>query len=378
MSHRVFRMDLQQTSTGTSRHIVAHEFGEPGARPRIYVQAAMHADEAPAMLVAHHLIRKLQERSDAIEGSIVVVPLANPVGLSQRMLALHVGRGDLGAGGNFNRRFPDLRAAVREEVKHKLTGAQAADSQTVRAALKKAIAAVPAHDELTELRRELMNLAVDAEFVLDLHTHYEGTVYMYTNAVDPLAADELGALSGCQALLIDRGGEPAPGGLSLDQACDLAWRGLADLGVAHRCFTATMEYRGQVDVSDELAEADAEALVQFMIRRGVIAGQPSELPEPHCAATPVEAVAHLTPPGPGVVVYHRNPGDRIAAGDLVAEVVDPAAEDPTAARAPVLAPCDGVLFGRLISRIARPGVVLASIATDDAAKVSRFDGDPYP
>lgn len=330
------------------------------------------------MLVAHHLLRRLAARAGDLRGSVVVVPFANPIGLSQRTLALHAGRGDLGTGGNFNRRFADLRAPLAAAVGGRLTGDAPADDALVRGTLRDLVAALPAPDELTELRRELLRLAVDADVVLDLHTHYEGAVYLYTNAVDPVAAEELGALSGCRAVLVDRGAEPAPGGLSLDQACDLAWRGLADRGVAHGCFTATMEYRGQADVSDELAEADAEALVQFLLRRGVIAGDPAPLPEPLCRPTPVEAVAHLTAPRPGVTVFHRHPGDRVAAGEVVAEVVDPAAPDPERARHPVVAPCDGVIFGRLISRIARPGLVLASIATDDAATVTPFGGDPYP
>lgn len=328
-------------------------------------------------LVAHHLIRKLMARQGHIRGEVVIVPFANPIGLSQRILALHPGRGDLGVGGNFNRRFADLRPAARV-LATGLTGERDRDLEHARRGFRTAIAALPAEDEIAALRKALIGLAIDADYMLDLHTHYEGTVYMYTNAIDRSAAEELGALSGSRAVLLDEGGDPPPGSLSLDQACDLPWRTLAAAGGPHGCFTTTLEYRGQADVADELADQDAEALLQFLIRRGIVSGVPTALPGPLCSMTPVGAVAHLVSPRPGVTVHKRHPGDRVRKGDLVAEVVDPAAPDPTRARTQIIAPCNGVVFGRIISRIARPGLVLVSIATDDVASVPAFSGDPYP
>ena len=57
-----------------------HRFGREGARPRVYVQAALHADEIPGMIVAHHLREQLLalEAEGRIEGEIVLVPSANP------------------------------------------------------------------------------------------------------------------------------------------------------------------------------------------------------------------------------------------------------------------------------------------------------------
>lgn len=378
MTHQAIRIELQASSPGTSRHIVAHRFGDPEQGPRVYVQAGIHADEAPAMLVAHHLIQQLQARAGDLLGSVTIVPYANPIGLSQRTLALHVGRGDLGVGGNFNRRFPDLGQAARRALEGRLTGDPQQDRELARAALAAALAQVPALDDLASLRKTLLGLAIGADFVLDLHTHYEGTVYMYTNAIDPKAATELGQLTGCRVVLEDTGGAVADGALTLDQACDTAWRALGGLGVAHGCFTATLEYRGQMDTSDTLAQADAMALVAFLIRQGVLAGDATPLPEALCQPTPVEAVAHLVSAVPGITVYHCAPGDKVSKGDLVAEVVDPAEGDLSKARHALRAPCDGVFFGRLISRIARPGLVIGSIAAASVGEVPAFAGDPYP
>lgn len=377
MTHQITRIELEATSIGTSRHLVVHRFGEVGRGPHVYVQASLHADEAPAMLVAHHLVRMLKSRARDFKGSATIVPYANPIGLSQRMLALHAGRGDLGVGGNFNRRFADLSAALRSRLAGHAKERPESLRQITRNTLLELAAALPAPDELSGLRKTLLQLALEADYVLDLHTHYEGTVYMYTNVTDPVASDELGRLSQCRVVLHDQGAVAMPGQLSLDQACDLAWRSAGEFGVPHGCFTATLEYRGQTETSDALAEADAAALVQFMIRRGVLSGTPEPLPEPLCEPTPVDAVAHLQAPRPGIIIHRCAPGDRVAKGDVVAEVVDPAA-DPDVARVSVLAPCDGVVIGRPISRIARPGLVLASIAANSVDVVPPYSGDPYP
>jgi hypothetical protein len=60
----------------------AHRYGKPGARPKAYLQASLHADEIPGMLAAHHLIGLLDDadKRGEIKGEIIVVPVANPVG----------------------------------------------------------------------------------------------------------------------------------------------------------------------------------------------------------------------------------------------------------------------------------------------------------
>ena len=91
-------------SSGTARSLVVHRYGAAGARPKAYLQASLHADETPPMLVAHHLAALLDDaaRADRIAGEIVLVPAANPIGLDQNVAGTHVGRYELAGGGNFN------------------------------------------------------------------------------------------------------------------------------------------------------------------------------------------------------------------------------------------------------------------------------------
>src|SRR4029077_7219864 len=113
---KIEHIDLGAPSLGTSRRLVVHRYGKSGARPKAYLQASLHADEIPPMLVQHHLIRLLDEADEAgaILGEIVVVPVANPIGSGQVINSALSGRRDSAVGLNFNRRWPDLFDGLEE------------------------------------------------------------------------------------------------------------------------------------------------------------------------------------------------------------------------------------------------------------------------
>ena len=60
---------------------------------KCYIQASLHSDEVPAMLVAHKLIKMLDDFDERgeIQKQIIVVPHANPIGLSQNILNSGIG-----------------------------------------------------------------------------------------------------------------------------------------------------------------------------------------------------------------------------------------------------------------------------------------------
>jgi predicted deacylase len=101
---------LRCSPPGTIHELRVLRFGTPGARPKATIQAALHADETPALLVAQALRDLLQQLEDsgALLGEVVLVPAANPVGLGQHLLGRHEGRFDLRDGINFNRGHANL------------------------------------------------------------------------------------------------------------------------------------------------------------------------------------------------------------------------------------------------------------------------------
>ena len=105
---------LRGAPIGTRREIVSVHYGPADSGRKAYLQAALHADELPGMLVAHHLRRRLLslEAAGRLRGEIVLVPVANPIGLAQSVLRSAQGRFELHSGENFNRHYPALLAPV--------------------------------------------------------------------------------------------------------------------------------------------------------------------------------------------------------------------------------------------------------------------------
>ncbi|MHA1599654.1 MAG: succinylglutamate desuccinylase/aspartoacylase family protein, partial [Alphaproteobacteria bacterium] len=323
MARQIERIVLEGTTPGTRREIMLRRYGEAGARPKVYLQASLHADETPALLVAHHLARLLDaaQANETISGEVVLVPYANPIGLDQFVNAEQLGRYDLRGGGNFNRSWPDLFAAVAEAVDGKLTDSAAENVTTIRSALREAldtIAAQPVRNELFNLRLALAREAVDADMVLDLHCDDEALMYLFVTPAHWPQAQDLAADLNCHAVMLAE----QSGGDSFDEAFSTTWLRLARHFPNHpipaACLAGTVELRGQADVGDNLAEADAAALFRTLQRQGVIAGDPGPLPEPLCEATRLDACESIKSPGVGVLSYTVELGDKVRKGDTIA------------------------------------------------------------
>ncbi|HRC72929.1 MAG TPA: M14 family metallopeptidase [Candidatus Competibacter sp.] len=359
------RIELPSSAPGTRRVLLAHRYGAPGARPKAYFQAALHADEIPGLLVAHHLLQGLEQAQaeGRLIGEVVVVPAANPIGLGQHLNGRLLGRFDFESTGNFNRGFPDLAAVAVERLRGGLSDDPATNVNRIRETLRAVLAGQKALRESAALKLALLSLAIDADYVFDLHCDSESLLHLYASRWQEDEARILGAELGAAAILL----EDEPGGSPFDEACAGPWwklrAALAEEGpVPLACFATTVELRGQADVRDDYAAADAAALLRFLRRRGVVAGEPGPLPEPCCEPTPLEGVDVLTAPAAGVLVYRAGLGERITAGEVVAEVVDPLGEPLGAARPEVRAGTDGLLFARMSERLVRPGQKFCKIA----------------
>ena len=71
---------------------------------------------------------------------------------------------------------------------------------------------------------------------------------------------------------------------------------------------------------------------------------------------------HLKSEVSGVVVFFKDAGDRVAKEELVAEVINPLADNSKDRVHPVTSSTEGILFARNVDCYARPGRILAKIA----------------
>jgi hypothetical protein len=354
-------IELLGSTPGLRHTLSVWHFGPdaPGL-PRATIQAALHADEVPPLLVAQALRHALQQldAEGRLLGHVILLPWANPLGLAQHHLGQHQGRFHLRDGINFNRGYADLTAAAQARVAGRLGDDAAANQRLVREALAAAAAELPATAPVQDLKRRLLQLAVASDVVLDLHCDNEAVMHLYALTPQAELAAELGALLGAQAVLLatESGDNP------FDEACSSPWLRLQQALAPHPlplgCFATTVELRGQADTRHDWAAQDAAALIEFLRRRGLVAGTPAPLPPARCAPTPLAASEPLVAPAAGVVVFHRAPGDLIAAGEHVADLV----ELESGERRALHARSTGVLYARIATRWALPGETLAKIA----------------
>ena len=321
---------LLSPSLGSHKTLTSFHFGTPGRGPKVYIQASLHAEELPGMLVAHHL-RALLEAADAagqLLGEVVLVPVANPLGLAQRVDHRAMGRFDLATSENFNRHYPDLAKAVWPVVQDALGADPVANVDAVRRAMGDYLRNWTPNTELQSLRRCLLTLAHDADAVLDLHCDCESVMHFYTEETCWPQLEPLTRLMQCEAVLLARNSGSGP----FDECLSGVWWRLREalaaaakpMPLPQGCCSATIELRGEADVSHALALADARALFAYLQHAQVIASTTAPaLPAARCQATPLAGSQTLHAPAPGVVVFAAQVGQVLQVGDLVAEVIDP-------------------------------------------------------
>jgi len=319
---------LLSPSLGTQRSITSFHFGAatPGSWPRkVYIQASLHAGEIPGMLVAHKLRQQFAalEEQGLLQAEIVLVPVANPIGLAQQLHYQPQGRFDLESGENFNRRYSEPSARVIPQLEGRLSQDADANRSIIRQALRAAIAAEPVNTELQSLRQTLHLLAIDADLVLDLHCDFAGPVHIYAHSEHWPLVESLAAHLQCGASLL----ADAYGVMPFDEAIFLPWAkiraALPQYPIPFDSVAVTVELRGEGDVSYALAEQDSQAILHYLTGCGVIRGEVAETPALPHPATPLEGSETLIAPHAGVICMLAELGSVVREGDAIADVIDP-------------------------------------------------------
>lgn len=342
---------------GTLHQFDSYHFGQADAAgPHVYLQAGLHADELPGVLLLHRLRDSLAilEREGRLRGRITLVPMANPVGMAQHWQGQHHGRFAADSGENFNRHYPDLSAQAADLLRQR--------DMPVKQALLTALAARPCPNLLARLRHSLFALALSADYVLDIHCDSEAVLHLYANHRHDTAVAGLAAwLQADTTLLCDEAG-----GMSFDDAIVQNWRRLEMLLESRLPIpvAVTVELRGVADVNDALASRDEAGLLGWLAEIGAIAGEGGKAPLPARAASPLAAVECVTAPQGGVVVYLADYGQWLPAGSQLGYVLDP----HSGVRLPLCNQHAGFYFARVAGRLVTAGAEVAFLAGDVATR----------
>ena len=361
---------LLSQAIGTQREVVSFHFGRTDLGRKVYIQAALHADEAPGLLVAHYLKQMLtQLQLEArLNAEVVLVPVCNPIGLGQWLDHAHIGRFELASAENFNRHYPDVVDVVAAAIDGKLVANEATNARLIRAALVAALQAHPVKSELSCLRQTLFALAADADVVLDLHCDSEALMHLYAGSPLWDRVEPLSRYLGAVATLL----ETVSGDHPFDEACSRTWWLLRErfpsFPIPLGCVSVTVELRGAADVSAACATADASAIIAYLTQQGFISGTAPLMPPLLHDATPLAGSEAIETPVSGVVDYLRELGEVIRAGDAVANVIDPITGQVTV----LTASTDGVLYARNALRFVHTGMRVCKIAGKVAFRTGKL------
>ena len=363
MSFDLQVLKLRGDVPGTTVELPFYRIGPKDAPEKVYLQAALHADEQPGTLVLHHLIPMLHQadEQELLRARFVLVPMANPFGMANFVQRRHLGRSDLATGVNYNRQWPDLFAMIRSALAGRLNDDEAFNVALIRRAVAQWIDAQQPRSAAEQLRLFLLREAHDAAFVLDLHCDTEGLPYIYTSPELMPELQDLADWMGAAAVLT----AADSGGASFDEVLPLLYRKIAQTNpgkpVPLATASATLEYRGLADVDDQYAEQDAVRLFGFLAGRGLVAADPGPRPVPQAITAPFDATEIVRAERPGLLAYRVDIGQTVARGQPVADLI--ALEGPGAflERTPILAGTDGLVLTRAQRRYVTRGEAFLKI-----------------
>jgi predicted deacylase len=182
---------LFQLASGDVLSLQVYKF--IGAKPgkKVYIQSNLHGAEIVGNAVIYQLIDFFMTLDNTqILGEIWLVPVCNPLAVNQRTHNFSTGRFNIYDGKDWNRIFWDYEKEY-DDIKEFASSQLGLDIDTIKDNFSQKIKTrfdsllekinAPSSVKLTDkYRYKLQSLCLDADYVIDLHSHTgEGIEYLY-------------------------------------------------------------------------------------------------------------------------------------------------------------------------------------------------------
>jgi predicted deacylase len=132
----------------------------------------------------------------------------------------------------------------------------------------------------------------------------------------------------------------------------------ADKPVPTGTIAVTVECRGQRDVSYEVAQQDADALIDYLAwRKAIRVDAVKPMPELLEPATPLAGSEQFYAPVSGILIHRAQIGDTIRVGQPLFDIVDPLTDETTT----ISSNTEGVLYMRRSIRFVTTGAPLGRV-----------------
>jgi len=337
---------------GRSTELNYFRIGPAEAAKKVFLQAALHADEQPGILILHHLLQLLRDADAAgeLEAQFVLFPMVNPLGMGDIEFGQHQGRYNRSSGVNHNRDWPVLYDAVDPRLGEKLDDDATENVSLVRGALREWAANLPQVTAFEQWRQCLISEACDADYVFDVHCDDDSLIHIFSVPQLSENMQQLANWTGAAATMLAE----ESGGGSFDEVWPAIWLRLAgecpDKSIPLPVVSCTLEYRGEFDTFDNLNRQDALNLYGYFQQQGLIGGEPRGHKGTAPAPTDLRATEYLRAPQAGLLAYRVELGDQVEKGDRVADLIQLDGDDAFVARIPLLAGTSGQVISRVVHK----------------------------
>ena len=322
--HEVFELPSGDTFTISEFTLTGDSSG-----PTVYIQASVHGAELQGNKVILNLINFFSKNTFA--GKIIFVPIANPMGMNQKLGNSTYGRFNPETGNNWNRNFIDITDDTDKSSEFNLDHFYKTNVNKKWDQIK-----LKFKKELTSCYSNLLNkpnsicndrhlfillqkLAASADIVLDLHTGPAATRYIY--AADFLQTKALD-LNFPHYLFI-----PSKFAGAMEEACFMPWVNLQkkfkshNIDIPNDFEVYTIELGNEETIDSTAAEIDTLRILTYLKKRKLFNKKLPKLQKNKTTySCKLEKVRSYYSPIGGLIEYLKRPGEAVKKGEVLAQI----------------------------------------------------------
>lgn len=324
MIPNISTIPLIQLASGDQLFIQSYQFTGENPGKKVYLQSNLHGAEISGNAVIQDLINFLITLDKTqLTGEILLVPVCNPLGVNQRSHYFSSGRYNLYDGKDWNRIFWDYEKTganisqfAQDNQDLEQNEIQAKYRQTILNQfhqLAKLIRSYPGVSYNNYYRYQLQNLALDADYLIDLHSSTNNALdYLYCFHSREASANAF--LLDTGILMNDYDGD------AFDEAFMKPWLALenelAKLGknIRFEIESWTLELGSGLEMNPESVQKGIRGIKNYLATKGLLSIKDFPLasnPNHQIHLTPKDKIQRYYSPAGGMIKFYVKLGETI-------------------------------------------------------------------
>jgi predicted deacylase len=312
---------LQKLIGGAQYNLRAFRIKGKEAGPHVHIQSSVHGAEVQGNAVILKLMEYFCEND--FNGSVTLIPHANPMGANTKAGTYTQGRFNSITGENWNRIYTDISKDPFFKLDEKL------DSISFKRKLVQIINNITQREEERGISIEkklgllLQKMAAPADIVLDLHTGPTATRYLY---LAQYAQKKAEAFPFPHKIII-----PNEFAGAMDEATFMPWltaKDSLDLKGSGKEESSTIPFESytvelgsEEVINAEEALTDRDMILSLLSARGMIKKAPRD-EWPESKASLLEDYKSYFAPKTGLIQYMKAPGAQVSKGEVLYRILD--------------------------------------------------------